>query len=295
MFTGEPFRRMHFFKGLFARADDWNAAQDYFLKKQRLMNQALFRPGIFPHLGEGLRVKALGGLKVQVLPGCAVDALGRDLFVPEPGISVPAIDPEEYRLEPGTPRLVYVGISPDEDRVEPREDETDPERKAYPAFIAEKPRVRLYKRKPDNKATLELGRIELHQGVHRVTDAVSEENPGPNEINMRFAPVATALASVGLENAGKVVEEGRHNVPAKSDPFSSDDRFRLGSAPAGEFRYYAVSAQPTDPKVRIGWGIETTVHEVDGGKREVTYWLHFENYTDKATHVKYRVFELRER
>lgn len=69
-------KRPHFFTGQFLDEDDFNAAQDYFLDRERRHQRLLHNYGI----ADGLEVK-VGGSTVQVEPGTAIDSQGRQIVL----------------------------------------------------------------------------------------------------------------------------------------------------------------------------------------------------------------------
>ena len=80
--TEEPLDRLNYFNGQRLEASDLRTEQDYHIRVRRLLNQALYTPGI----ADGLEVSPADGNPhaVTVGAGVALDALGRELILLEP-------------------------------------------------------------------------------------------------------------------------------------------------------------------------------------------------------------------
>src|SRR5262245_34666864 len=79
--TDDPLERIYYRDGQRLSHELLRKEQAYHLRLQRLLNQALFTPGV----GDGL-VTALANGTVTVSEGLAVDALGRALVLLEPRV-----------------------------------------------------------------------------------------------------------------------------------------------------------------------------------------------------------------
>jgi len=79
---GDPFTRLRYHYGQLLGADDFTTEQRYFLLRSRLHNAALHGFGTV----WGLKVDAVqvdAALRLTCEPGLAIDALGREIFVPQ--------------------------------------------------------------------------------------------------------------------------------------------------------------------------------------------------------------------
>src|SRR5687767_8320646 len=98
------FKRINFFKGFLTTEHDWNDAERYHIEKHRLHQRLMHAPGVvFGYAGD-LKVvaRSRGDLSVEIQPGYAVDAEGRDLMLWDAEIKT--LVPEEYKL----PQTVYI-------------------------------------------------------------------------------------------------------------------------------------------------------------------------------------------
>ena len=71
-----PIKRVRYFGGQLLSVEDFQVEQDYFLTKERQRNLAAHGPGVL----SGLRVTRGSG-SLNVTPGLAIDALGREIVV----------------------------------------------------------------------------------------------------------------------------------------------------------------------------------------------------------------------
>ena len=185
----ENFRRVHFFNGMLATEDDWNAAEAYQRESRRFQNRYVSGAGVIPHFREGLVVRATqpAGLRVTVQPGAALDPQGREVLVLEPQLR--SINPEEF-AERGTPFSGFLFVVA-------RYDER-PESFAVSAVdariqghkrVAETALITVQKEEPRDDG-IELARIYWAPECSRVTDALDFSNPRPGEIDLRFVAKA---------------------------------------------------------------------------------------------------------
>lgn len=184
------FKRLNFFRGFLTTEEDWNDGERYHVGKRQLHNQVLHAPGVVPQHLDGLRVRqrGRGDLNIEVSSGYAIDALGRDLYLPEPVIK--AINPADFRL----PQTVYVLLSYTE---EPADFVAYKENLQFKGHkrIQEGVKVEVTAREPDLAQEVELGRILLDKGVKAVKDALDPLSPRPNEIDLRYVPQAGVAGS----------------------------------------------------------------------------------------------------
>jgi len=82
----KPIERLSYFNGQRLEADDLRLEQEYHLRIQRLLMKSLFSPGV----ADGFEVSPIeDGKKVVVLPGVALDDLGRAIILVNPIELVP--------------------------------------------------------------------------------------------------------------------------------------------------------------------------------------------------------------
>lgn len=190
------FRRMNYFKGFFTTADDWKVEQGYHREKLRLHNRGLHTPGVIKGVASELRVRAAGGLNLELLPGSAIDGDGNELYLAQPRLLAVA-------APTGAGRVVYVAIRYFEAEDERVVNTAVPE---YSGFkrIREAPEVFVSESRPDNLYSIELARIDLQPGATVVADASDPLAPGANQIDRRFVPYAGAVPAPA---AGKLTPE----------------------------------------------------------------------------------------
>ena len=180
------FKRMNYFTGFFTTADDWRAEQGYHREKLRLHNRGMHTPGVIRDVGDGLRVRAVSGMTIEVLPGAAIDGDGNEIWL---GQSRTLTVPAEGLVGP---RLVYVALAY-------HEQETDRiENVQVPGYsgnsrITERAELRIVDSLPDNRGLLELARIDLQPGVTAIGDPADPRTPLGNEIDRRRVPYAGAV------------------------------------------------------------------------------------------------------
>jgi len=186
----KTFKRLNFFRGFLTTEDDWNEGELYHVQKRMLHNQALHAPGVVPHFLGGLKVsqRGRGDMNVEIAAGYAVDGSGRDLYLPEPVIKT--VNVADFRL----PQTVYVVISYKE---EPTDFVSYKENLQFKGHkrITEGVRVDVIGREPDIMQEVELARVFLDKGVKQIKDALDPFSPRPNEIDLRYVPVAGVAGS----------------------------------------------------------------------------------------------------
>ena len=181
------YKRINFFRGFLTTETDWNDAENYHVEKRKLRGKALHGRGVLPEFKGGLRVAARGRdqLSVEVAPGYALDPTGADIWVPEPEIK--ALNPKDFKL-PATVYLVIRYVEEPSDYIAYKE---NPEFKGH-RRMAERYKLEFTNVTPDQDRDVELARIQLTRDVKALTDARNPAEPGPNEIDLRFVPVAGA-------------------------------------------------------------------------------------------------------
>ncbi|MCA9422628.1 MAG: hypothetical protein KC587_13550 [Nitrospira sp.] len=278
-------KRMNFFQGFFTQAEDWQANQSYFVQKTRLHNAYLHTKGIVPNCLGGFGVEASrDGTALLIRSGYAIDQEGRELFMPNAQEIM--LDPQDYQ----PPSILYVRLRYREIEIDPRPNAANPEYTGH-AFVQETPTVEVtVAGETEDDSALELARIELSREATRIKDAEDAEKPGPNEIDLRFRPVAGALPGrVTLSHMGEVVRSGELRVastpetkPDPGDPNILIERVELKQDGDGH-RHYQVSAYPIE-EGRITWRVESIFN-----KQHTEYRLFFKNFHDRAARVMYEV------
>jgi len=182
------FKRMGFFTGFFTTAEDWKQGQNYHVEKRKLHNRGLHTPGVVKGEGQELRVEAIEGLDVRVLPGAALDGAGNDIFLGQPR-TLTVVPPDAL------PQLVYIAIKYAEAPADYVENVEAPH---YSGFtrVAEVPHLEATTTEPDNQTWLELARIDLQPGVTEIAAPGDPDNPGGNEIDRRHVVWAGSVVVV---------------------------------------------------------------------------------------------------
>jgi hypothetical protein len=181
--------RLNYFKGFFTTAGDWTAEQNYHIEKRKLHNRRLHSPGVVQGEGLEMALEARGGLQITLLPGVAIDGEGNEICVTDPMTFV--VDPAAFAL----PATVFIGIRYTEAPSHLVENTEIPQYSGYTRVSESYTLVRSAV-KPDNKAVIELGRIQLQAGATVVTNPLDPTAPGADEIDRRYVVKAGALGLV---------------------------------------------------------------------------------------------------
>lgn len=106
MSTTAPIERLNYFNGQRLEAADFRIEQDFHMRVRRLLTQSLFTSGIAAGLAveEGLPKPSH---TVQVLPGVALDSLGREIILVEPR-DVPVVGKPTEPKEPVTGNYLII-------------------------------------------------------------------------------------------------------------------------------------------------------------------------------------------
>lgn len=184
------FKRLNFFRGFLTTEEDWNDGEQYHIAKRTLHNRVMHAPGVVPQFQGGLRVgqRGRGDLNVEVASGYAVDGSGRDIFLPEPVIKT--VNPKDYRL----PQTVYVVASYTEEPTDFVAYKENVQFKGHKR-VEEGAKIEVTAREPDFEHEVELARIALDKGVKQIKDSLDPMQPRPNEIDLRFVPLAGVSGS----------------------------------------------------------------------------------------------------
>ncbi|MGD9147812.1 MAG: hypothetical protein PVI80_19760 [Anaerolineae bacterium] len=188
--------RMNYFTGLFTTASDWEAEQAYHRRKLRLHERWLHNtPGIVGGVGEELQVVAAGGLTVRVMPGAAMDGLGREIYLTEACEVELGGEPPVTQAKKGkkakTAIGVYITIQYNEEEDRHIDNVEQPQYSGF-SRVVERPRVKIGLDQPDGQAQLELARVDLQAGATEILDAQDPDNPQANEIDRRYVPWAVS-------------------------------------------------------------------------------------------------------
>jgi hypothetical protein len=188
--TLRNYKRLNFFRGFRTTEQDWNDGERYHTEKRKLHNRMMHGPGIVPHALGGLRVsgRGRGELAVETQSGYAIDGQGNDIFVWEPEIK--QLNPNDFKL-PATVYLVVRYIEEFSDFISYKE---NLDFKGH-RRITETAKVEWTVTEPDIHTEVELARINLTKDVKRIVDAKDPFNPQPNEIDLRFVPIAGIVGS----------------------------------------------------------------------------------------------------
>lgn len=188
--TARNYKRLNFFRGFRTTEKDWNDSELYHGEKRKLHNRMMHGPGIVPHALGGLRVsgRGRGELAVEVQSGYAIDASGQDIFIWEPEIK--QLNPNDFKL-PATVYLVGRYIEEFSEFISYKE---NLDFKGH-RRITETAKIEWTVTEPDIHTEVELGRINMTKDVKRIVDAKDPFNPQPNEIDLRFVPVAGIVGS----------------------------------------------------------------------------------------------------
>lgn len=183
----DNFRRVHFFNGMLATEEDWNAGHEYHRSMRKFHNQEINGVGVIRHFRESLLVRATqpAGLRMMVQPGAVIDPDGREILLLEPKII--AFNPDEF-AERGQPfsGFVFLVIRYDERPEAFAVSATDARVQGHKR-ISETAAVALQKEEPQGDG-IELARIYWSPDCSRISDAVDFHGPRPGEIDLRFVP-----------------------------------------------------------------------------------------------------------
>ena len=181
----QGFKRINFFKGFVTTTKDWNNAESYHVEKRKLHNRCFHGAGVVPGYRKELAVRARGrpDMSIEISPGYGIDGTGNDLLLWETEIK--SINKGDFKL----PMTIYVVAKYVEEFTDFIAYKENLDFKGH-RRILEKTRIDISITEPDVKSEIELARIRLTEDAKRITDAKNPDDPGPNEIDLRFVPVA---------------------------------------------------------------------------------------------------------
>lgn len=188
----QTFKRVHFFNGMLATEDDWNAGHEYHRELRKFHNKWMHGAGVIRHFRESLLVRATkpAGLRVMVQPGVAIDNEGREILLSDPQML--AFNPDEF-AEGGKPfeGFLFVVLRYDERPDAFAVSATDARIQGHKR-VEEKAVITLEKEEPRDDG-IELARIRWGAAdVNRITDAIDFSNPGMGQIDLRYVPFVGA-------------------------------------------------------------------------------------------------------
>jgi hypothetical protein len=273
-------RRLNPFKGLFLHAEDWQAAQAYWIAKEQIQNLALSGEGIVRGYLSNLSVEvSADGTALTVAPGLAINRKGQLLLLSEPQ-SIP-VEPQAHPVSSG----VYLVLTYDEERVDHRENVANPEYSGF-AFVREFARLELTETPPAESDSIELARISFAKNATRVRKAADPATPKPNEVDLEHRKYTGFARSRSLfYEFARRVTEGKINVNG-----NGTSRILIEEVPSEDsHRFYSASCQPTRPGVSISWKLMASSENAKGS---IEYMLDLENFSSIDVEVSYEVYRL---
>jgi hypothetical protein len=273
-------RRIHFFKGFFTHAEDWQAAQAYRNAKHQLHNRSMHGWGIVSGFLKNLEVGvSADGTAFIIEPGLAIDRDGRELYLSEP---------EAVQFEPQAhPRgsHVHLVIRYDEEPIDRRENMANPEYSGH-AFIREFARLELMTTEPAEDDAVELARVHLSRDATRLRMPADPSTPRENELDQRHrrhAGVASGGGRAMWHEIAHSVTEGQISVTANDASDVSIEEVAGGDP----LRFYLASCNPLT-EARIAWRIMST----RDARGRVEYTLNIENFSADDVEVHFHVYRL---
>lgn len=179
--------------GLIVTADVWQCVQEY--HRQRTNFHALFNQG--PGIVAGLEVVAKDPSEtaLYILPGIAIDALGRIIVVPKI---------ESFDLGHDLDGLLYLLLSYGQSRPKPSRQDHEP---GDPLYIQAE--FSLAARSQCSPPAIELARIRRSQKDSLIANAANYSRPTADEIDLNFRRQVGRRAdlSIGICYLGQVKEK----------------------------------------------------------------------------------------
>jgi hypothetical protein len=273
-----PFRRINFFKGLFARADDWKAADRYHIERRKLHNTTLHVPGII----DGLDVTAAKeGRAVKVTAGHAISADGQEVWLErDTEVDVPFDDAGKKH---------YLILRNKDVEVDFRQDAANTEYSGN-AFIEEQPLVEFVQTGPDQKSTILLAKIDLARGATKVIDGVPPKEPGPNEIDLRDRKHAGAVGGQTGIAVSSPDHFGKLRVNPSKGAGDADQEYKEGSwtGPSDVPAIYIAHVWPVSGQD----GVVSWRMGVSRKGASIQYRLYVRNHGDDPVEVEWKVYRL---
>lgn len=181
----KEYKRINFFRGFVVKTDDWQTAEEYHFDRHQLHNAGFHGAGVVPGYRHRFRVRSRkrGDGSFEVMPGYAIDSEGRDIMLHETRIA--HIRHKEFKL----PLTVFFIVKYDEQPSDFVENPKNPALKG-PSRILETCRFDTIITDPDLRDEIELFRVHLTADGTDISEPEDPDNPGPNEIDRRFIPIA---------------------------------------------------------------------------------------------------------
>lgn len=180
-------KRLNFFKGLVTYYTDWIDREDYRIAKARWHNQRRHSAGVLVGYDGDLRVNGRGDLSIEVQPGAALDAQGRELVLAETQIKQVRLDGLKL------PETVYIVARYVEEPVDFIAYRHDLSIRGH-RRIQEGCAIDVIARAPAADE-VELARVLLPPGVRAIVDAADGDDPQPGELDLRFVTRAGQVGS----------------------------------------------------------------------------------------------------
>jgi hypothetical protein len=289
------FKRINFFKGFSATAEDWQAAERYHSEKRRLHNKYFHPSGVIVECLNGLAVTATqGGSVLHVEPGMAVDGEGRELYVPQP-VDL-TLNVQDFRS-----KTIYVVIVYKDEPIDFRANALSPDYAGH-AFIEELPTVTITTDLPDNNTKLELARVKLSSDATAITNPKNPSRPAENEVNTTYVKKARG-ARVRLEDMAEVVKEGDVGVSGRPTTGGADPGMPVtipieSVTPSREQRCYVASVSLVELKsdrslldqVKQPHGLSWQIQAQWTKDNKINYQLQLFNSSPVDVLVMYKVY-----
>ena len=259
------FKRLRFFDGFFTRAKDWDSEQQYHIGKRRLHNQFSHYYGVVTGLNVSPAVEH-GPFSVKIIPGMAVDGLGREIILNETCLYV---IPEDMvkRLLSIKKKKVYIGIKYQEKSVDTQVSSAYPQYQ-QPTRIEEVFDISAYEQNPLESDVVELCEVGIKEdGITGISgEGVSITGPGVQ----------------GLVKERSNIKEGEKHL----DPGNREESLWIGEKPVNApSRFCLIDVFPKTPELVIRWSVQVTI------KNDiVSYYLIIDNIEKREGKVGYRVY-----
>ena len=259
------FKRLRFFDGFFTRAKDWDAEQQYHIEKRRLHNQLCHHHGIVSGLHVSRAIEH-GLFSIKIIPGVAVDGLGREIILTETFFYV---IPEDLvrRLVSLKKKKVYIGIEYKERDIEPQISRAYPQYQK-PTRTEEGFKISSYEQKPIKPEIVELCEVGIKkEGITRIREGGAKLS-GPGVM--------------GLIKERDNIKEGEKQLDAGNEEESLFIGQKHVKSPA---RFYLIDVFPKTPSLVIRWSVQVTLmNDI------VSYYLIIKNIEKRKGMVGYRVY-----